>query len=157
MDNKEPFNPTTPDTDIELTPASPSEDLFRLAKEKLGFTELEEMGTTRGHIDKLPKVSADLPAELEGVNAEFTTLLTKYQVAAQKQIDLMEKDLEPYQRAQVGLSVALAGIHNSYGQFEDPCLSLMDAIDFAEGMGYADVATELWKIYDSIKALSSNS
>lgn len=100
--------------------------------ERLGFLETDEL--------RLLKHAA-LVAHLEGKPGESRELRNHYQLVGERAVDELQG--EDYTKAQIGLIVAVGNLRRDTGRVAAYINDLDDALMYASGAGYVDVATTL--------------
>ena len=76
------------------------------------------------------------------------SLITRYQTLGEEEVST--KQGSEYVKAQIGLIVARGIISRSIGRFDDYAYHLEDALEYAEGAGYDEIADGLGATLDEI-------
>jgi hypothetical protein len=121
-------------------PSSPEDkDVVRDLPAELGFIESEELMGLRGQIRE---------AETMGDEERTRELVIQYALGGEKIVN--QKQGEDFPKAQIGLIIAKALVRKEAGRVDYYSSDLYDALTYAEGMGYVEVAEALRNALDKL-------
>jgi hypothetical protein len=123
-------------------PSSPEDkDAVSSLPGELGFIENNELIVLRGQI--IEAVAAD-------DKERFRELISQYVLEGEKVVE--QKQVEDFPKAQIGLIIAKAMVLKAAGKTDYYPSDLHDALTYAEGMGYDEVAEALRDALDKLES-----